>query len=78
MSLGKVTSIEHNHKQKQIVKKGEPSVAIKVEVAPHETPRISGRHYQETDTLYSQVCKRHSWFIRLDISTVNRHTEDNL
>lgn len=55
MSLGKVTGIELNHKSKDIVKKGDPAVAIKVEVPGYETPRMFGRHFEEKDEVLSQV-----------------------
>jgi len=57
VGLGRVTSIEHNHKQKAVVKKGEPSVAIKIDVAPHETAKVCGRHFLETDVLHSQITR---------------------
>lgn len=57
--LGRVSGIELNHKAKEIVKKGEPSVAVKIECASYETPKLIGRHFFEKDALYSHV----SYFI---------------
>lgn len=56
-TLGKVTSIEQNHKQKEVVRKGDPSVAVKLEVASYETPRTFGRHLDEKSTLYSHISR---------------------
>jgi translation initiation factor 5B len=55
VKLGKVTSIELNHKAKEVAKKGDPSVAIKLEIASYETPRMYGRHFEQDMSLYSQV-----------------------
>lgn len=55
--LGKVTGIELNHKHKEIVKRGEPSVAVKIEVASYETPKTFGRHFDENSELYSHISR---------------------
>lgn len=55
--IGKVTSIELNHKQIDLVKKGGPSVAIKIECANYETPRMVGRHFAESDELVSKISR---------------------
>lgn len=57
VSLGRVTSIELNHKSVPEVRKGGPSVAIKIECASYETPRMVGRHFAETDLLYSKISR---------------------
>lgn len=54
-SLGRVTSIERDHKQLPICKKGQPSVAIKIEGANQPT---YGRQLEEKDTLYSHVSRK--------------------
>lgn len=40
------------------VRKGEPSVAIKVEVANYETPRMYGRHFNQEDEIMSRVISK--------------------
>jgi translation initiation factor 5B len=55
ISLGRVTSIERDHKQVDLVKKGQPSVAIKIEGANQP---MYGRHLEEKDILYSQISRK--------------------
>ncbi|CAK7239983.1 MAG: eukaryotic translation initiation factor 5B [Sporothrix thermara] len=55
ISVGRVTSIEREHKQIQICKKGQPSVAIKIEMGGHQP--AYGRHLEESDTLISQISR---------------------
>ncbi|KAL0083146.1 P-loop containing nucleoside triphosphate hydrolase protein [Phycomyces blakesleeanus] len=59
-TLGKVTSIEMNHKSIDIVKKGQAGggVAIKIECAVYETPKTYGRHFEETDEFYSKITRQ--------------------
>jgi translation initiation factor 5B len=59
ITLGKVTSIEQNHKTLEMVKKGGAGggVAIKIECAVYETPKTYGRHFEDTDELYSRVTR---------------------
>lgn len=52
--MGRVTSIERDHKQIPICKKGQPSVAVKIE-GPNQP--LYGRHLEEKDVLYSQVSR---------------------
>jgi translation initiation factor IF-2 len=52
--LGMVTSIESNHKNVQSARKG-MEVCIKIEPYPGETPKMFGRHFDETDMLVSKV-----------------------
>lgn len=54
ISLGRVTSIERDHKALPSVKKGAPSVAIKIE--GHSQP-VYGRNIEESDLLYSHVSR---------------------
>jgi translation initiation factor 5B len=49
-----VTSIESNHKNVQSARKG-MEVCIKIEPYPGETPKMFGRHFDETDMLVSKV-----------------------
>ncbi|KAK3721999.1 eukaryotic translation initiation factor 5B [Vermiconidia calcicola] len=54
VALGRVTSIERDHKQIPICKKGQPSVAIKIEGANQP---MYGRQLEESDTLYSLISR---------------------
>ncbi|KAL8670065.1 MAG: hypothetical protein Q9168_005370 [Polycauliona sp. 1 TL-2023] len=55
VSLGRVQSIERDHKQIPICKKGQPSVAVKIEGPNQPT---YGRHLEEKDTLYSMISRQ--------------------
>jgi len=55
--IGKVIGIELNHKAKEVVKKGDPAVAIKIESPVYETPKMIGRHFFEKDLLYSRITR---------------------
>ncbi|KAL7627369.1 eukaryotic translation initiation factor 5B [Parahypoxylon ruwenzoriense] len=55
VSLGRVTSIERDHKQIPVCKKGQPSVAVKVEMGGHQP--TYGRQLEEKDALYSLVSR---------------------
>ncbi|KAJ6119413.1 Eukaryotic translation initiation factor 5B [Penicillium sp. IBT 18751x] len=54
IDIGRVTSIERDHKAIQVCKKGQPSVAIKVE-GPNQP--MYGRHLEEKDLLYSHISR---------------------
>lgn len=64
------TSIERDHKQIQVCKKGQPSVAVKIE---GNNQPMYGRHLEEDDTLYSAVSRKSidtlKEFFRSDVST---------
>lgn len=49
-----MTSIESNHKPVDSARKG-MEVCIKIEPVPGETPKLFGRHFDETDMLVSKV-----------------------
>lgn len=55
ISLGRVTSIEREHKQIPVCKKGQPSVAVKIEMGGHQP--TYGRQLEEADTLYSLISR---------------------
>ncbi|KAM7196412.1 hypothetical protein V8F20_007071 [Naviculisporaceae sp. PSN 640] len=55
IALGRVTSIERDHKQIPVCKKGQPSVAVKIEMGGHQP--TYGRHLEEKDMLYSQISR---------------------
>ena len=56
-TLGRVVGIELNHKPVEEVRRGGPSVAIKIESPSYEAVRMYGRHFVETDMLYSRVTR---------------------
>lgn len=56
-TLGRVTSIELNHRPMDVVRRGGPSVAIKIESAPWEAVRMFGRHFAESDSLMSRLTR---------------------
>ena len=49
-----VTSIQSNHKEVETARKGE-EVCVKIEPIPGESPKMFGRHFDETDLLVSKV-----------------------
>lgn len=55
VELGRVASIERDHKQIPICKKGQPSVAVKIEGANQP---LYGRHLEEKDILYSHISRK--------------------
>jgi translation initiation factor 5B len=55
LSIDYSTGIERDHKQIQVCKKGQPSVAIKIEMGGHQP--AYGRHLEEKDTLYSLISR---------------------
>ncbi|MCJ1313470.1 hypothetical protein MMC25_007148 [Agyrium rufum] len=69
ISLGRVSSIERDHKQIPICKKGQPSVAVKIE-APNQP--LYGRQLDEKDMLYSLISRQSidtlKEFYRSDVS----------
>ncbi len=54
MDIGIVTSIQSNHKDVETARKGE-EVCIKIEPIPGESPKMVGRHFEETDILVSKA-----------------------
>ena len=62
-------SIERDHKQISICKRGQPSVAVKIE-GPNQP--LYGRHLEEKDTLYSLISRQSidtlKEFYRADVS----------
>lgn len=57
IGVGRVTSIELNHKPLPEVRRGGPSVAIKIEHASWEPARMVGRHFGERDELVSKLSR---------------------
>lgn len=59
MILGKVTSLEVNHKSVDIVKKGQTSAGVAMRLDnPSSAQPVWGRHVDETDNLYSLITRR--------------------
>ena len=55
-----VTSIQSNHKEVETARKGE-EVCVKIEPIPGESPKMFGRHFDETDVLVSKVIIYVAW-----------------
>lgn len=58
VSLGRVSSIELNHKPVEQVRRGGPSVAVKLEQPSYEPIRQYGRHFTEQDDLLSRISRQ--------------------
>ncbi|KAK9800119.1 putative Eukaryotic translation initiation factor 5B [Seiridium cardinale] len=73
--IGRVTSIERDHKAIPICKKGQPSVAVKIEMGNSQP--TYGRHLEETDPLYSMISRKSidtlKQFYRTDVSNDEWH-----
>ncbi|KAF2136324.1 uncharacterized protein K452DRAFT_322514 [Aplosporella prunicola CBS 121167] len=69
IQLGRVVGIERDHKPIQVCKKGQPSVAVKIE---GNNQPLYGRHLEEKDTLYSLISRQSidtlKDFYRADVS----------
>lgn len=57
INVGIVTSIENNHKPVDSARKGQ-EVCVKIENVPGETPKLFGRHFDETDMLVSKISRQ--------------------
>lgn len=57
INVGIVTSIENNHKPVDSARKGQ-EVCVKIENVPGETPKLFGRHFDETDLLVSKISRQ--------------------
>lgn len=57
--LGKVTSLEINHKERDVVLKKDVGggVAVKIEHAAHESSKMFGRHFEENDVIISHISR---------------------
>lgn len=58
--LGKITSLEINHKSQEIVKKSQTGggVAVKIEHAVYESAKMFGRHFDEKDEILSHISRQ--------------------
>lgn len=68
MELGVVTSIEMNHKNVDSARKGQ-EVCIKIEPIPGDSPKMFGRHFDDTDFLVSKVS------VRFNKTHINHHSD---
>ncbi|KAL1505433.1 hypothetical protein ABEB36_005003 [Hypothenemus hampei] len=57
VDIGIVTSIENNHKPVENARKG-MEVCIKIEPISGESPKMFGRHFDETDFLVSKISRQ--------------------
>lgn len=55
--LGKVSTIELNHKAKTETKKGDPSVAIRIELPNYSSAAVYGRHFTQDDEIYAKLSR---------------------
>jgi translation initiation factor 5B len=56
IDLGRVASIESNHKAVDSARKGQ-EVCIKIDPPPGDAPKALGRHFQETEPLISKISR---------------------
>ncbi|CAF3718925.1 unnamed protein product [Adineta steineri] len=70
IELGRVVSIEVNHKPMEIARKG-AEVCIKIEPVGGEAPKMFGRHFDETDILTSKISRE-------SIDVVKDHFRDDM
>ena len=72
LQIGKVTSIELNHKPLQEVRPGSGSVAIKIEPTTNESANVAaGRHFDENNQLAS-------WLTRQSIDALKEYYMDDM
>ncbi|KAH7102467.1 hypothetical protein BKA62DRAFT_637497 [Auriculariales sp. MPI-PUGE-AT-0066] len=59
IDLGKITSLEINHKTMDVIKKSQQGagVAVKIEHASYQSAKMFGRHFDESDELYSHITR---------------------
>ncbi|KAI0751738.1 hypothetical protein C8Q80DRAFT_1159100 [Daedaleopsis nitida] len=60
IDLGKITSLEINHKSYDIIKKSQAGggVAVKIEHAVYQSAKMFGRHFDDKDELYSHITRQ--------------------
>ncbi|KAH6915473.1 hypothetical protein BKA70DRAFT_1420426 [Coprinopsis sp. MPI-PUGE-AT-0042] len=60
IDLGKITSLEINHKNYDIVKKNQAGggVAVKIEHAVYQSAKMFGRHFDDKDELLSHITRQ--------------------
>lgn len=70
IELGRITSIQMNHKQLDIARTGD-TVCIRIEPVPGQIPKMYGRHFDEHDLLMSKIS-------RLSIDTLKTYFRDEM
>ncbi|CAF0917376.1 unnamed protein product [Adineta ricciae] len=70
IDLGRIVSIELNHKPMEIARKG-AEVCIKIDPVSGEAPKMFGRHFDESDILMSKVSRE-------TIDVVKDHFRDDM
>ncbi|KXN84214.1 Eukaryotic translation initiation factor 5B [Leucoagaricus sp. SymC.cos] len=60
IDLGKITSLEINHKNYEVVKKSQAGggVAVKIEHAVYQSAKMFGRHFDDKDELLSHITRQ--------------------
>lgn len=60
VALGKITSLEINHKTHDIVKKAQSGggVAVKIEHAVYQSAKMFGRHFDDKDEILSHISRQ--------------------
>ncbi|KAJ7638371.1 hypothetical protein FB45DRAFT_1054667 [Roridomyces roridus] len=60
IDLGKITSLEINHKAQDLVKKSQAGagVAVKIEHAVYQSAKMFGRHFDDKDELLSHITRQ--------------------
>ncbi|KAJ6567397.1 hypothetical protein DFH09DRAFT_1156861 [Mycena vulgaris] len=60
IDLGKITSLEINHKTHDIIKKSQAGagVAVKIEHAVYQSAKMFGRHFDDKDELLSHITRQ--------------------
>ncbi|RXW24243.1 hypothetical protein EST38_g1624 [Candolleomyces aberdarensis] len=75
IDLGKITSLEINHKTQDVVKKSQAGggVAVKIEHAVYQSAKMFGRHFDDKDEVLSHISRQ-----SIDVLKTNfRHEATN-
>ena len=70
VEIGRVASIEHNHKQVDMARQGQ-EICVKILPLPGDAPKMYGRHFDETDMLVSKISRE-------SIDAVKDHFRDDM
>ncbi|KDQ65102.1 hypothetical protein JAAARDRAFT_117006 [Jaapia argillacea MUCL 33604] len=60
IDLGRITSLEINHKSQEVVKKSQAGggVAVKIEHAVYQSAKMFGRHFDDKDEIVSHITRQ--------------------